>query len=331
MRTLKFGIIGSGGWADMHSSLLQQMDGVVVAAFCGSGPGRADALAAKYGARAYSCLQEMLEKEGLDAAIVCVPPYARGAYERELVAAGVPMFVEKPLGIRLEEAEEVAAAVAAKGLLTSVGYHWRYLPSVSRAKQLLQGQRIGMANCHWYSDFLLKPAWWRAHALSGGQMNEQTSHIIDALRYLAGEIVEVYAAYNLLEMHKIENADIPDVGAVTVKYANGAVGTFANSLMVKAYRETGLKIVSTDYVIDVRYNDIAFSKDAVETKQAFHAAGNPYMDELQGFVHALRTGDRSRILSTYEDALNTFRVTVACGESARTGLPVKIAQTGLST
>jgi myo-inositol 2-dehydrogenase / D-chiro-inositol 1-dehydrogenase len=46
--------------------------------------------------------------------------------------------------------------------------------------------------------------------------------------------------------------------------------------------------------------------------------------ETEAFLHAVRTGDRSRILSDYEDGYKTLKVTCAAYESAKRGLPVKL-------
>ena len=54
-------------------------------------------------------------------------------------------------------------------------------------------------------------------------------------------------------------------------------------------------------------------------------APNPYLRESEAFIHAARTGDASRILSTYEDAVKTMEVTYAL-RSAETGVPVKVGE-----
>ena len=50
----------------------------------------------------------MLDAEGLDAAYVCVPPFAHGAPELAVFERGLPFFVEKPLAADLETAEQIA-------------------------------------------------------------------------------------------------------------------------------------------------------------------------------------------------------------------------------
>ena len=64
---------------------------------------------------------------------------------------------------------------------------------------------------------------------SGGQIVEQTTHQIDLIRYLCGEITEVQANYALRFSYENEGFDIPDVMASTFKFASGAVGVLTSS------------------------------------------------------------------------------------------------------
>lgn len=63
----------------------------------------------------------MIDRERLDAVYVCIPPFAHGGLDLEVVRRGLPMFVEKPLAIDLTTAERMATAVERAGLLTGVG------------------------------------------------------------------------------------------------------------------------------------------------------------------------------------------------------------------
>ena len=58
--------------------------------------------------------------------------------------------------------------------------------------------------------------------------------------------------------------------------------------------------------------------------QEIPAGHNPYERENEAFIHALRTGDRTRILSDYADACRTQEITTAALASADSGLPVQL-------
>ena len=96
-------------------------------------PGAADRLAAACGGAAYADAGRMLDAERVEAVYVCVPPFAHGGPERAALDRGLPLFVEKPLATDAATAEALAGAVAAAGVPTAVGCHWRCLDTVAAA------------------------------------------------------------------------------------------------------------------------------------------------------------------------------------------------------
>ncbi|MCD9020753.1 Gfo/Idh/MocA family protein [Cohnella silvisoli] len=321
--SVKLGIIGSGGIASHHLKNLVQMKDVTLAAFYDVDVQRAQKAASEHsGAKAYSNLDEMLDGSGLDGVYVCVPPMAHGDAENKLVERGIPFLVEKPLGINRELPLAIGEKVKAKKLITSVGYHWRYNESASLAKKLLGESKAGMALGYWMGGMPMVP-WWRVQAGSGGQFVEQTTHIVDLLRYLCGEVREVYAAYALQVMgEQVEGTDVPDVGSVTLKLANGMVATISNTCLLPVGHHVGLDIYTNQGVLELRSEGL---REITEEGSKTHEnIANPYFVEDEAFIHALRTGDTSRILSDYEDSLRTHDVTIAANESAASGKPVSL-------
>lgn len=70
--------------------------------------------------------------------------------------------------------EEVLPLVEKQSLLTSVGYHFRYMNSVVDLKALLAAQSVGLITGHWASS-MPDVSWWRKQDRSGGQFIEQTT------------------------------------------------------------------------------------------------------------------------------------------------------------
>ncbi|RED64876.1 Gfo/Idh/MocA family protein [Cohnella lupini] len=319
--TIKLGFIGSGGIANHHLKNLVQMDGIKLSAFYDVNLERAQITASEHdGAKAFSNLDDMLDGESLDGVYVCVPPMAHGEAESKLVERGIPFLVEKPLGIDNETPHRIGQLVKAKKLTTSVGYHWRYNESAGLAKRLLENSKPGMALGYWMGGMPMVP-WWRTQSGSGGQFVEQTTHIVDLLRYLCGEVREVYAAYALQVMgEKVEGTDVPDVGSVTLKLANGMVATISNTCLLPVGHHVGLDIYTSNGILELRSD--ALHEITSEGKQTHSNVANPYFVEDEAFIHALRTGDTSLILSDYEDSLRSHEITIAANESAVSGKPI---------
>jgi len=322
--TIKLGFIGTGGIANHHLTNLVQMKDITLSAFYDLDIQRADKAASEHsGAKAFSNLDEMLDSTELDGVYVCVPPLAHGDAEYKLVERGIPFLVEKPLGINREVPAKIGQLVNDGKLITSVGYHWRYNESASIAKQLLEESKAGMALGYWMGGMPMVP-WWRVQAGSGGQFVEQTTHIVDLLRYLCGEVREVYAAYGLQVMgEQVEGTDVPDVGSVTLKLANGMVATISNTCLLPVGHHVGLDIYTNNGVLELRSD--ALREITVEGSKSHANVANPYFVEDEAFIYALRTGDSSRILSDYEDSLKTHEVTIAANESAVSGKPIILA------
>lgn len=314
---LQVGFVGSGGMARAHSAPLAARKDVEIAAYFDIRPERAERLAQQYGARAYGSLEQMLDAADLDAAWVCLPPCAHGA-ELELARRGIPFFVEKPINLYLEQAKQIAAAVEAKGLITSAGYMTRYRRGVETVRKLLADDPAILALGGWIGgtpgpdpgEGIM--SWWVQKAQSGGQFHEQVTHTVDVARYLCGDAVEV-CAFGARGFNRgvAQSYDIEDAAAVSVKFASGAVANLwascsANaggggvSLSVYARELTAL---FTGWEQSVRLMRVG--KDTVEIK----GEGDVFAIEDDVFLKAVRSGDSSAIRSTYSDALGTIAIT----------------------
>jgi predicted dehydrogenase len=320
--TLNIGFIGVGGIARKHLINLSNIEEANVQSVFDVDADRAAKVGKEFGANFYSDLTDMLDGEKLDAVYVCVPPFAHGEAEMAIVERGIPMFVEKPISIEHDPAENILQEVNKKNVLTSVGYHWRYSDATAIAKNGLVHRTPGLVQG--FTFLAMPPApWWRKQDKSGGQMLEQTTHIVDLARYLIGEITEVYAVYAHRQLHEIaEGVTVPDVGSVTLKFANGTVGTISNTCLLDHNFTVGLDILTRDTAFEVRERLInTRSKGESATR---HNISDAYLEEDKAFIKAIKTGDRSLIRSTYEDAFKTHQVTVAANESAEKGSPIHL-------
>jgi myo-inositol 2-dehydrogenase/D-chiro-inositol 1-dehydrogenase len=133
MPATRVGLVGAGAVAQRHARVLAGLPDVQLAGVTDVVPQAARRLAADYGVSARPDVAALLA-DGVDAMYVCVPPFAHGPAERAVIDAGVPLFVEKPIEIKLDKARATAALIAERGLLTAVGHQWRYSALVERAR-----------------------------------------------------------------------------------------------------------------------------------------------------------------------------------------------------
>ena len=85
---------------------------------------------------------DVLFDERLDALFICVPPFCRGPLELRAIGSGIPLFVEKPIGVTSGQVRAVLDNLVRTPVLTAVGYMNRYRNSVSCAKAILRSRHI---------------------------------------------------------------------------------------------------------------------------------------------------------------------------------------------
>ena len=323
MKPLRVAFVGAGGIATRHIQALNEIGEVEIVAVSSHSFESARILAEKCGpaAKVYDSYPALLAEEELDALYICVPPFAHGEIELAAVERGLPFFVEKPLSAGAETAETIYRAIQAKGLVTAVGYQWRYLNTVELAQNLVAAKPARLALGYWL-DVLPPPAWWSVESLSGGQMVEQTTHIFDLARLLVGEIETVYAMGRRFNSAGVE-LDIDRVSIATVEFAGGAVGTFSSTSILNGSYHKGLELFAEGRVINLSYQEITIDEGPGKQRKE-KVAVDPFVLENRDFLNAVR-GQANLIKCDYLEALRTHRVTQATALSIRENRPVKVA------
>lgn len=321
MDKVRVGFIGAGGIASRHVGDLLQFEDVTIAAVSDPAADRAQAQAARCGAKAYANYEEMLSQEQLDALYICVPPFAHGPLERAALEHRLPFFVEKPLARDWETAAAIGKGVTERNLVTAVGYHWRYLDTTEEAQRLLGKNPAGLALGYWL-DFTPPPVWWRMEQQSGGQMVEQTTHIFDLARVLVGEVTNVYAIGARRERPAFADADVYDVSLATLKFASGAIGNMASTCLLNWPHRIGLHLFCDGMALELSEFEIMI--DVGRGRPVRRAEGDPFLREDRTFIDAVQ-GKPNRIRAPYQEALKTHRVTTAAAQSIREGRVLEIS------
>ncbi len=324
---LRVGCIGVGGIAGAHLPNVAGRTDTVIAAVCDLDERRLQEAAAKWGANAYSDYKEMLDAERLDAAYVCLPPGAHGTIELELARRSIPFCVEKPVHLDLKAAVRVAKMVHKKKLVTSVGYQVRYAPQVAAAAGFLSDRSISLVE-GWFVGGMPGVRWWRKKALSGGQAVEQTTHIFDLARRLAGEVEQVCAFGSSGVMKDVEGYDIEDASVALLEFRSGAVGHICSACVLTegGAPHVGLRFDGRDFTVELTYGSLKIHTPEGVDERVHSGALGPAMARLDHtFLSAVETGDASGIQSPYEDGLRTLALTLAVNASMETSKLVRPA------
>ncbi|MEZ4726343.1 MAG: Gfo/Idh/MocA family oxidoreductase [Caldilineaceae bacterium] len=270
----------------------------------------------------------MLDAAAPDCLYLCLPPFAHGQIDHDLIDYGKPILFEKPVAVTMSAAKEIADHVRQAGIVNAVGYQKRYSSAVQIPKQMLADQTIGMVISIRLSDLPGQP-WWRVQAQSGGMLVEQHTHAVDLMRFLCGEIESVYAVGGTRLLNDTPNLDIFDVNACTVRFANGAPGIIGNSCAAPAgapiFPPHLVHVVVRDMVLSV--NDGKSTVRRVgQAEETILPSANDNLLMNQTFIAAVQSGDQGEILSDYQDAVKTLAVTLACQQAAEAQRPVALAE-----
>jgi myo-inositol 2-dehydrogenase / D-chiro-inositol 1-dehydrogenase len=312
VNTCRIGFVGAGGVAARHAAMLSGFRDVTLVSVTDTDAERARGFADAHRMSAVPGVPALLESD-VDAVYVCVPPFAHGAVEEQLLAAGVALFVEKPLGVDLGTAERISALVAETGVITAVGHHWRYSPAVEWARTALVDRPVRLAVGAWL-DKVPPVAWWARRGHSGGQVIEQAIHVLDLARLLVGEVSEVHAMADGVPP-VAPDADVEGATAAVLRFANGAVGTLAATCLLHWKHRAGLEVYANGLAISLTEDTLA-ARDTttgeevrrIDPDTAKRAADRAFVDAVLGRPADIRT--------PYVEALRTHRLACAIANSA---------------
>lgn len=327
MKPIKIGFIGVGGVAQPHLNTLNEMEGVRVGAVCDAFEDRAKEVGAKFSASVYTDYRRMLEQESLDGIYVCLIPGVHGQTELDIAKAGIPFYIEKPVHLELDACQRVLDQLEKSPVINSVGYHWRYGRGSQAVKKFLAGRRVSVVQGYWDGNFVKAP-WWKQEKLSGGQLVEQATHIVDLARYMAGEVKSVYSSATTGAMSDIEDYDITDASITNLHFDSGAVGFIATSCIggVEGDNKVDLKLKGREW--NAFTNSDTGSWNSKDTGKGEEKGGQAWSEQLgngdRAFITAIRNGDQSGIIADYRSGTQTLALTLAATQSMKSGEVVTV-------
>lgn len=231
LEKLRFGIIGCGVIGPLHAEAIASLPDAELSAVTDTVSERAEKLATKYGARAYTNLDEMLANEKLDVVTVCTPSGMHGEHACRAMRAGCHVIVEKPMDIRLEVIDEMLRVQQERGVKMAVISQHRFDPATQRVRALVEEGAFGrlvLGNAvipWWRSQAYYDSGDWRGtwHMDGGGALMNQSIHYIDLLQWMLGPVKSI-AAYTGTLAHRMETED---VSTAALRFASGALGTIS--------------------------------------------------------------------------------------------------------
>jgi len=320
--TVSAAIVGAGRMGQFHQKELAGIEDVHLVGVADVRRPVAEAMAAGTGAVVSTDYREMLDRIRPDVVYLCTPAPEHADQIAFAAERGINIFVEKPLATTVSDAYRAVEAVERHGVLCTVGYQWRYNPATDAAREALGGNPITLLGGWWYWTIPIVE-WIKDRRLGGGQIFDQATHLIDVMRYFAGDISSVYAAYT---RNAIPEEDLPnwDANAVTLRFADGAVGSLHSTyaLFPGIPNNNGVDVVARELLARVNLGATTIFRRGEQP--AVTRAPEEWSINRE-FVEILRRNDAGAIRSTAGEAAASLAVTLAANYSAVTGKVIDMA------
>jgi len=225
---LSVGLVGCGRIARRHAGILRDRADVHLVAVADTTASRADAFAQEYGGRPYAGLAPLIEREKPDLVIVCTPSGNHAEQVLLAARAGVRnVIVEKPMALRLSDADTMIAECERSGTLLMVVKQNRYNLPIKKLREAMDHGRfgklvLGAVRVRWCrrQDYYDQDPWRGKWASDGGVFANQASHHVDMLVHLLGEVASVRA----VTATRLVRIEAEDTGAALLTFRSGALG-----------------------------------------------------------------------------------------------------------
>ncbi|MGH2513146.1 MAG: Gfo/Idh/MocA family protein, partial [Candidatus Limnocylindrales bacterium] len=221
--------VAGGGFIGIEhaNAYLAQPDAELVG-FVGRDLERTAAVAARYGARAYTDLDELIQRERPDALSVCTPTGLHRPFVEAAAAAGIHVLLEKPMATSVAECDAIELACRRAGVILMLGLTHRFHAELLEARGLIEAGRLGppmlAQDMFTFGEHAPWPAWYYDRALSGGgELMHDAVHLIDRLAWLIGSpVVEVYGRTT---SYARGIQGVEDGGVALLSFASGAIAS----------------------------------------------------------------------------------------------------------
>jgi predicted dehydrogenase len=347
-RLLRIGVLGCGPISQFaHFDATRKARNAELYAICDLADDLRTKMAAIHDPKvAYKDFDQMLADPELEAVIIGVADQFHVPLVKKAIEAGKHVLVEKPLGVSVEECEELRDTFAKSKLIVQVGNNRRFDPGIAFAARFIKeemGQMLVLRA--WYYDSTYRYTMTdnlqpiprtsaQARKPQGDPKADKRryfilthgSHLVDTARYLGGEITAVRA--RLLEK----------CGAycwfVETEFASGALGHLDLSIPVRGDMEEGFQIHGENGSVKGRVYLPWFHKsshvECFSTKDSqYHRPlgedAYSYKLQIENFADAILHGAAQRGASL-NDGVAAMRAMVAISRSAGTGERVKLSE-----
>ena len=336
---LRFGVIGAGRIGKIHAeNLATRIPGVEVAVIADVDLQSAQELAAKLHVPAtVDDYHAILSDPTIDAIAICSSTDTHAKIVIEAAQAGKHIFCEKPIDYDLAKIDAALDAVEKAGVKLQIGFNRRFDPNFRKVRAMVTEGKIGDPHIIRITSRDPAPPPVSYVKVSGGMFLDMTIHDFDMARYLSGsEVEEVYVAAGVMVDPGIGEAGDVDTAVITLRFANGAIGTIDNSRKAVYGYDQRVEVFGSEGMLQAHNNtpdnDVYYTADGVHSAKPLYFFLERYMEsfiaELRSFVQSIRDDTTPPVVGI------DGRIPVVIGMAARKSYlenrPVKLSEITMS-
>jgi 2-hydroxy-4-carboxymuconate semialdehyde hemiacetal dehydrogenase len=287
---MRIALAGAGAFGEKHLDGLKLIDGVEITSVISRRAEQAAEVAAKYGAKHSGTeLSEVLERDDVDAVILCTPTQMHAAQAIACMDAGKHVQVEIPLADSWAASEAVLKKQQETGLVCMVGHTRRFNPSHQYVHNKIVSGELNIQQIDVQTYFFRRknmnakgePRSWTDHLLW-----HHAAHTVDLFAYQAGPIVKANA---------IEGPHHPELGiamdmSIQLKAESGAICTLSLSFNNDGPLGTFFRYIGDTGTYIARYDDLVDGKEIAIDVSKVDVSMNGIELQDREFIAAIREG-----------------------------------------
>jgi predicted dehydrogenase len=328
---IRIAVAGLGKMGASHLSIIRAHPEVELAAVCDSAGYVLDVLEKYTGLKGYTDYAKMLQEVELDAVVVATPSRLHASMTQAALDRGLHVFCEKPFCLDPQDGRRLAEFAAARGLVTQVGYHYRFVGAFSEMKRLIDAGALGeithvLAEAYGPVVLRRKSSTWRTRPSEGGGcLYDYAAHPINLLNWYFGPVSAVSGS----ALRKVFSKDAADEAYSMLTFQDGLTAHLSVNWSDESFRKMSTKvtawgtngrIVADRQECQVYLRDPALARAlagppyragwnvryTTELTDAvwFYLRGEEYSAQLAYFVESVKLG-RCDNISAFADAVQT--------------------------
>ncbi|MBS4190228.1 Gfo/Idh/MocA family oxidoreductase [Bacillus sp. FJAT-49705] len=336
---INFAIVGMGHIANKHIEAIEKAENANLFAICDTNSARLEI--ENPNVKKYTDLQNMLEENPeIHVVNICVPSGLHAPLTKIVAEQGRHIIVEKPMSLKLHEAEEMMKYVNENGVKLAVVHPNRFRPAIQKLKEQMDAGAFGKlshanATVRWNRNqaYYDQAAWRGTKEFDGGVLMNQAIHDLDLMLWLMGPVESVQA----MAATRLRKIETEDVAAAVVQFKNGALGVIeAATTIYPKNLEESIAIFGEIATVKISGRNATFIEtwdiegvseeeaDKIKNEIKEDPFGKPgHQCIIEDMVLAVKE-NRNPIV-TGEDGIAPVKLILAILESAETGKKVILA------